>query len=97
MAPFVGDDAMQEKIYDVPAEWAKRAHIDAAKYRTMYDASINDPDAFWGEHGKRIHWMTPYKRVKNVSFAPGNVSIKWFEDGTTNAAYNCIDRHLPKT
>jgi len=86
---------MQEKIYDVPAEWAKRAHIDAAKYRTMYDASINDPDAFWGEHGKRIHWMTPYKRVKNVSFAPGNVSIKWFEDGTTNAAYNCIDRHLP--
>jgi acetyl-CoA synthetase len=95
MAPFVGDDAMQEKIYDVPAEWAKRAHIDAAKYRTMYDASINDPDAFWGEHGKRIHWMTPYKRVKNVSFAPGNVSIKWFEDGTTNAAYNCIDRHLP--
>jgi acetyl-CoA synthetase len=95
MAPFVGDDAMQEKIYDVPAEWAKRAHIDAAKYRTMYDASINDPDAFWGEHGKRIHWMTPYKRVKNVSFAPGNVSIKWFEDGTTNATYNCIDRHLP--
>jgi acetyl-CoA synthetase len=95
MAPFVEDDAMQEKIYDVPAEWAKRAHIDAAKYRTMYDASINDPDAFWGEHGKRIHWMTPYKRVKNVSFAPGNVSIKWFEDGTTNAAYNCIDRHLP--
>ena len=86
---------MQEKIYDVPAEWAKRAHIDAAKYRTMYDASTNDPDAFWGEHGKRIHWMTPYKRVKNVSFAPGNVSIKWFEDGTTNAAYNCIDRHLP--
>ena len=66
-----------------------------AKYRTMYDASINDPDAFWGEHGKRIHWMTPHKRVKNVSFAPGNVSIKWFEDGTTNAAYNCIDRHLP--
>ena len=86
---------MQEKIYDVPAEWAKRAHIDAAKYRTMYDASINDPDAFWGEHGKRIHWMTPFKRVKNVSFAPGNVSIKWFEDGTTNVAYNCIDRHLP--
>ena len=86
---------MQEKIYDVPAEWAKRAHIDAAKDRTMYDGSTNDPDAFWGEHGKRIHWMTPYKRVKNVSFAPGNVSIKWFEDGTTNAAYNCIDRHLP--
>jgi acetyl-CoA synthetase len=85
---------MQEKIYDVPAEWAKRAHIDAAKYRAMYDASVKNPDAFWGEHGKRIHWMTPYKRVKNVSFAPGKVSIKWFEDGATNAAYNCIDRHL---
>ena len=83
------------KIYDVPADWASKAYLDDAKYQAMYAASVEDPEAFWGEHGKRIHWMTPYKRVKNVSFAPGNVSIKWFEDGTTNAAYNCIDRHLP--
>jgi acetyl-CoA synthetase len=87
---------MQDKIYDVPSQWAKGAYIDDTKYKAMYETSIRDPDAFWGEHGKRIAWMKPYRRVKNVSFAPGKVSIKWFEDGTLNAAYNCIDRHLPK-
>jgi acetyl-CoA synthetase len=87
---------MQDKIYDVSGEWAKRAYVDDAKYKAMYESSIRDAEAFWGEHGKRIAWMKPYRRVKNVSFAPGNVSIKWFEDGTLNAAYNCIDRHLPK-
>ena len=87
---------MQDKIYDVSGDWAKRAYVDDAKYKAMYDASIRDPEAFWGEHGKRIAWMKPYRRVKNVSYAPGKISIKWFEDGTLNAAYNCIDRHLPK-
>ncbi len=87
---------MQDKVYDVSGEWAKRAYIDDAKYQDMYASSIRDPEAFWGEQGKRVTWMKPYRRVKNVSFAPGQVSIKWFEDGTLNAAYNCIDRHLPK-
>jgi acetyl-CoA synthetase len=86
---------MSDKIYPVPAGWAERAYVDDAKYRAMYQASIDDPEAFWGEHGRRIHWYTPYSRVKNTSFAPGAVSIRWYEDGTTNAAYNCIDRHLP--
>jgi acetyl-CoA synthetase len=85
---------MEDKIYDVPSEWTRRAYIDEAKYKAMYEASIRDPEAFWREHGKRIHWFTPYSRVKNATFGPGNVSIRWFEDGTTNAAYNCIDRHL---
>ena len=53
-------------------------------------------DAFWGEHGKRIDWIKPYTKVKNVSYAPGAVSIKWFEDGVTNVSLNCIDRHLAK-
>jgi acetyl-CoA synthetase len=87
---------MQDKVYDVSGEWAKRAYIDDAKYQDMYASSIRDPETFWGEQGKRVTWMKPYRRVKNVSFAPGKVSIKWFEDGTLNAAYNCIDRHLPK-
>jgi acetyl-CoA synthetase len=68
--------------------------IDEAMYRAMYEASIRDPEAFWGEHGKRIDWLRPYSRVKNCSFAPDSVSIRWFEDGTTNVAMNCIDRHL---
>src|SRR6185437_1298464 len=85
---------MSEKIYDVPADWKRRAFVDEAKYRDMYAASLKDPNAFWGEQAKRIHWMRPFTKVKNTSFAKPNISIKWFEDGVTNAAYNCIDRHL---
>ena len=68
--------------------------IDDAMYRAMYEASIRDPETFWGEHGKRIDWIKPYTRVKNCSFAYPDVSIKWFEDGTLNVSANCIDRHL---
>ncbi|MGL5362398.1 MAG: acetate--CoA ligase [Bosea sp. (in: a-proteobacteria)] len=87
---------MSEKVYEVSAKWAKSALITDAKYKRMYAASIKDPDAFWGEHGKRIDWFKPYTKVKNTSYKPGKVSIKWFEDGTTNVSYNCVDRHLAK-
>lgn len=70
------------------------AHIDAAKYDEMYAASVADPDAFWGEHGKRIDWIKPYTKVKNTSFEHSDVHVKWFEDGTLNVSANCIDRHL---
>ncbi|HEY9214739.1 MAG TPA: acetate--CoA ligase [Ancylobacter sp.] len=85
---------MSDTIYDVPAAWAKRAFVDEHGYRAKYEASVHDPEAFWGEEGKRIEWFTPYTKVKNTSFAPGAVSIKWYEDGVTNVAWNCIDRHL---
>ena len=87
---------MSGKVYEVPQAWAKSAHIDDAKYREMYARSVKDPEAFWGEEGKRIDWFTPYTRVKNTSFDPHHVSIKWYEDGVTNVAHNCVDRHLPK-
>ena len=87
---------MSEKTYPVSAEWAQRAYVDDARYKAMYDQSINDPNAFWGEHGKRIDWIKPYTKVKNTSYDPHNVSIKWFEDGVTNVSMNCIDRHLAK-
>ncbi len=87
---------MSEKIYAVSDEWARRAFIDDAKYKAMYAQSVDDPEAFWGEQGKRIDWFKPYTKVKNTSYDPHNVSIKWFEDGLTNVAYNCIDRHLEK-
>ena len=85
---------MSEKVYPVSKEWAERAHIDKALYEKMYQASIDDPESFWGEHGKRIDWFTPYTKVKNTLYGKDEVSIRWFEDGTTNAAHNCIDRHL---
>jgi len=87
---------MSDKIYDVPADWAKRAWIDEAKYREMYARSVNDPNGFWAEHAKRIGWIKPFTKVENASFAPGRISIKWFEDGVLNVAWNCIDRHLEK-
>ena len=87
---------MSDKIYAVAPDWKKRAFIDVGKYRDMYKASIADPDKFWGEHGKRVDWIKPYTKVKDTSFAPDNVSIKWFEDGSLNISYNCIDRHLAK-
>ncbi len=74
---------MSDKIYDVPAEWAKRAFIDDAKYKEMYARSLADPNGFWAEQAKRIDWIKPFTKVKNTSFDQHNVSIKWFEDGAT--------------
>jgi acetyl-CoA synthetase len=87
---------MSEMLYEVPENWPARAHVDDAKYRDMYAQSVRDPEGFWGDHGKRIDWIKPYTRVKRTSFAPDNVSIEWFGDGTTNVSLNCIDRHLAK-
>ena len=87
---------MFDKLYDVSGEWAKRAWVNEAKYEEMYRRSLSDPQGFWGEHGKRIDWFTPYTKVKNTSFDAHHVSINWFEDGVTNVAHNCVDRHLPK-
>ena len=85
-----------EKIYDVPADWRKRAFADDARYQELYARSIKDPTGFWGEQAKRIDWIKPFSKVKNTSYDPHNVSIKWFEDGTLNVCYNCVDRHLAK-
>jgi acetyl-CoA synthetase len=83
-------------IHAVPAVWAERAHVNAAKYKDMYKFSTSEPDSFWAYHGKRIDWIKPFTKAKKTCFDPGNISIKWFEDGTTNVASNCIDRHLAK-
>jgi acetyl-CoA synthetase len=86
----------ENKSYPPSAEFVANAKITEAQYDEMYAASINDPDAFWGEHGKRIDWIKPFTKVKNVSYTHPDVSIKWFEDGEVNVAANCIDRHLEK-
>src|SRR5262245_43979616 len=87
---------MSDKIYDVPADWRKRAYVDEAKYKEMYARSVKDPNGFWGEQAKRIDWIKPFSKVKNTSYDPSNVSIKWFENGTLNVCHNCVDRHLAK-
>ena len=84
----------EELNYGVPETWAQRAFVDQSKYREMYAFSTSAPDKFWEYHGRRIDWIKPYTKVKNTCFDAGKVSIKWFEDGTTNVSMNCIDRHL---
>jgi acetyl-CoA synthetase len=69
--------------------------ISEAEYFRLYQQSVADPDRFWAEHGKRIDWIKPFTKVRNAAFE-GDVHIAWFEDGTLNASYNCIDRHLPQ-
>lgn len=91
-APTMSD--ISSKTFPPSAEMAANAHVDADKYNAMYAASVADPDTFWGEHGKRIDWMKPYSKVKDINFTLGDVSINWYSDGTLNVSANCIDRHL---
>lgn len=84
---------MSDKVYPVANGVKKNALIDRETYLQWYDESIKEPDMFWAKHGRRIDWFKPFTKVKNTSFR-GRVSIKWYEDGITNVAYNCIDRHL---
>jgi len=86
--------ADQQNLIPVSKDWQARAYVTDAQYTEMYERSIADPDGFWAEHGERIDWIKPYTKVRNVTYDPHNVSIKWFEDGTLNASANCIDRHL---
>lgn len=86
---------MSAAVYKVTQDAEARAKINRSTYEKWYAESIDNPEAFWSEHGKRIDWFKPYTKVKNTSFE-GDVSIKWFEDGLTNVSYNCIDRHLEK-
>ena len=83
-----------EAVYPVTDHFRNKALIDKETYESMYQRSIQDPESFWAEQAKRLDWMKPFSRVKDVSFASNDVHIRWFDDGTLNAAANCIDRHL---
>jgi acetyl-CoA synthetase len=78
----------------VPVEWASNSLCDNARYLEMYAQSVADPEGFWAEHGKRIDWIKPYSKVKDVSYDRADLHIRWFYDGTLNASANCLDRHL---
>lgn len=86
----------ENELFPVAADWAKRAWADAGKYQAMYEKSVKDPDGFWAEHGKRVDWIKPFTKVKDVSFDKSDLHIRWFHDGELNVSANCIDRHLPK-
>ena len=83
-----------QDVFPVLPQIAENSGCDSDKYQEMYGQSIQDPEAFWATHGKRIDWIKPYTKIKEVSFKKPEVSIKWCSDGTLNASYNCLDRHL---
>jgi len=85
---------MGSKVYPVSAETKARALIDADGYREMYRRSVEDNESFWAEQAERLDWIKPFTKVKDVSFAKDDLHIRWFEDGTLNVCYNCVDRHL---
>ncbi|WP_119302967.1 acetate--CoA ligase [Dongia deserti] len=85
----------EPQVFPVPADAAKRALIDAKTYEEMYRRSVTDPEGFWGEIGKRVDWMRPYTKVKDVDYT-GDIRIRWYYDGILNASANCLDRHLAK-
>jgi len=83
-----------ELVFKVPKKWSKSAYIDKNQYEKKYKLSIKDNEGFWRKEGKRIDWIKPYKKIKDVKYSKTDVKIKWFYDGTLNASANCIDRHL---
>ena len=84
----------ERTIFPVTAGAAEGAHVDAAAYEAMYRRSVEDPEGFWAEQAGRLDWITPFTKVKDVSWAKDDLHIRWFEDGTLNASANCLDRHL---
>ncbi|HKU65124.1 MAG TPA: acetate--CoA ligase [Rhizomicrobium sp.] len=87
---------MSDSLIPVPEDWKKRAFMTRAQYETAYAESVRDPSGYWGKEAARLDWIKPFTRIKNVSWDPDNLSIKWFEDGALNVSANCIDRHLAK-
>ena len=85
-----------EVIFKTKPEWIKSSLANKLQYQNKYKDSIKNNNAFWKKEGKRITWIKPYKKIKDVKYSSKEVKIKWFEDGTLNASANCIDRHLKK-
>src|SRR5579864_2754021 len=80
-------------VYSVPESYSA-ARFNAERYEQEYRRSIDDPDAFWGDVGRRLEWIQPFSRVKDVSFQLDDFHIRWYEDGILNISHNCLDRHL---
>jgi len=84
----------KELIFKVPKKWSNNAYVDKSQYAKKYKLSLKDNEDFWKKEGKRIDWIKPYTKIKDVKYSKTEVKIKWYYDGTLNASANCIDRHL---
>ena len=93
-AKIENENTPPEVVIKTKPEWIKSSLANKSKYQQKYSQSIKSNDEFWRKEGKRITWIKPYKKIKDVKYSTKEVKIKWFEDGTLNASANCIDRHL---
>ena len=92
----IATDSDGNTVFKVSENWAKKAYVNKAQYEKKYKFSLKDNDRFWDKEGKRITWIKPYSKIKDVKYSKQEVNIKWYYDGTLNASANCIDRHLEK-
>ena len=95
-SPKETEDSDGNLVFKVSESWSKQAYVNKSQYEKKYKLSIRDNENFWGKEGKRISWIKPYTKIKDVKYSKEDVSIKWYYDGTLNASANCIDRHLEK-
>ena len=89
-------DSEGNTVFKVSDSWAKQAYANKSQYEKKYKLSLKDNDGFWNKEGKRITWIKPYTKIKDIKYSKQEVNIKWYYDGTLNASANCIDRHLEK-
>ena len=89
-------DSDGNTVFKVSDTWARQAYVNKSQYEKKYKLSIKDNENFWNKEGKRITWIKPYTKIKDVKYSKQEVNIKWYYDGTLNASANCIDRHLEK-
>ena len=88
------DDMSKPKIYPIDPSIAENAWVTTESYEALYRSSVEDPDAFWRKQAESLQWLKPFTQVKDTSFAPDDLHIRWFADGDLNASANCLDRHL---
>ena len=92
----ISKDEEGNTLIQVSDHWSKQGYVNKAKYQKKYNLSVKENDNFWRKEAKRINWIKPFTKVKDVKYSKEDVRIKWFYDGSLNVSANCIDRHLKK-
>ena len=82
------------KIFTVPENYKNSAHVTKEIYEDLCQQAETDSEKFWDKIGKRVDWIKPYSKIKDVTWSKKNVDINWYYDGKLNVSENCIDRHL---
>ena len=83
-----------DKIFPIPENYKNSAHVTKEIYEDLCQQAETDSEKFWDKIGKRVDWIKPYSKIKDVTWSKKSVDINWYYDGKLNVSENCIDRHL---